>query len=679
MAVIQPYEQRVTAQGGLSARATPDDFGAQTARADAAKAESTGAIYRGVANAGQGMMNLYEAQRQQEIQQELTKVYTDTSEAKVKLLTNLKEASQTAAPGDLTFIPKYKQNLDDTLSKLGENYTTQAGQREFARISAAMKADYMVRAVELQANIAAAGVKVDNQRISTNNGSVVFNDPSMLNSTIAQRFSEIDNPQSIYAQLSVSEREALKADTERDLRNAAMTGQIQANPALFLAKVDPQTLQKFNRSASTIANFTTGAPNVNAKVASLAPVIQQNAEKYGVDSNILSAQIMQESKGNTKAVSPVGAAGVSQFMPDTAKQYNVNVNDDNSSIRGQANMMSDLLQQFGGDYQKALAAYNWGSGNLQKAINKYGELWMANAPAETQNYVKTIMTNAGVKAVTGQPPVTDMTPVKIGDKNFDMLPWHDQYKLIQTAQQHFVAQQVQDQHKISEAERLRKKAESDEMIKMLSLNEQGKLTTDMVLSNQTLDASSAMVMLNAIRAKANRLDDTKPEVLNAVLGQVIDNKITDPQELWGYVGKGLSLTDIQRLQGIVNGKGTPVVEQRKSFMKMAQSQISGSNPMMGIADPEGDKQYYAFVSELNHVIEEKQKAGVTMTQMLDASPGNKEYLGYMVDKYKRNPKERMAAAANMVRSSSQNVTPATAPRQPGETIEQYLARTGGGR
>lgn len=679
MANIQQYEQRVTAQGSLGARATGDDFGAQVGRAEASAAEARGAVSRSLSNVGQGMMDLYAAQRQQEIQQELTRVYTDTSDARVKLLTDLKQASQNAAPGDQTFIPKYKEAMDETLANLSGNYTTQAGQREFARISASMKSDYMARAVELQANITAAGVKVDNAKISTNNGSVVFNDPSMLKSVLQQRFAEIDNPESLYGQLSVSERAALKAETERDLTKAAKMGEITANPAAFLAKVAPDVLQKFNRSSSTVADFTTTPPNVNTKVASLAPVIQENATKYGVDPNILSAQIMQESGGKSNVTSPKGAAGISQFMPDTARQYNVDVTDDKSSIRGQANMMADMLKQFGGDYQKALAAYNWGPGNLQNAINKWGVLWMDHAPAETKNYVATIMGNAGIKALTGEPPVAQQAPVKIGDPTFDSLPWHDQYQIIQTAQQHFVAQQVQDQHRVAEAERLRKQAASDEMNNMITMLEEGKLTPKMVTGSQKLDPSQRLTMLHAIQSKANKLDDTRPEVMNAVLQQVIDNKITDPQELWNYVGKGLSLTDITRMQGIVNGKGTPVVEQRKSFMSMAKSQISGSNPMMGIADPEGDKQYYSFVNELNHVIEEKQKAGVTMTQMLDARADNREYLGYLVDKYKRSPKERMEAAANIVRNSTANVSaaPNIEPRRPGETIDQYNARTRG--
>lgn len=663
MADIKPYTERVAAQGQLNVQASPSDFGAQVGAA--------------LGTVGSGITSVADAMYQQQVQQETTKVYTDTAEAQVKLMGDLKERIQNAEPGDLTFVSSFKQNIDDTLEKLSSNYTTPAAQREFARMSAAINRDFLSQAIAQQGKLVADGVRVDNAKILSANGSVVFNSPGMLDSVIATRNSQIDNPESIYGQLPKSERERLKMENEQELRKAAMMGQVTQNPELFMAKVSPETLKKFSAADRTVTSLTTSTPNVNGKVAGLAPVITENANKFGVDANILTAQLMQESGGKTGAVSPKGAAGISQFVPGTAARYNVDVNDDNSSIRGQANYMSDLLQMFGGDYAKALAGYNWGEGNVQKAINKLGVNWMSAAPKETRDYVGAIMKNAGVQAATGQPPVYDMEPAKIGDRNFDALPWHDQYQILQTAQQHVSANQVRAQHNIAETERRRKQAESEEMKVMLVKLEAGELTPDMVLQSKVLDASSSMVMLNAIRTKANRLDDTKPEVLNTVIQQVVSGKITDPQEMWGYVGKGLSLTDIQRVQGIINGKGTPDIESKKVFLKAAQAQISGHNPMMGIQDPEGELQYLKFFSEFNEVVAQKQKDGVPVSQMFNASPNNKEYLGWLIDKYKRDPQQRMRAAADMVRGAASSTTSGVTPRMPGETIAQYNARTGG--
>lgn len=95
-------------------------------------------------------------------------------------------------------------------------------------------------------------------------------------------------------------------------------------------------------------------------------------------------QAKQESGFNPYAVSPKGAAGVFQHMPATAQELGINPYDPSQSIQGGVRYMGQLLKQYNNDPTKALAAYNWGMGNL----NKYG---LEAAPAETQNYLKNIL------------------------------------------------------------------------------------------------------------------------------------------------------------------------------------------------------------------------------------------------------------------------------------------------
>lgn len=109
-------------------------------------------------------------------------------------------------------------------------------------------------------------------------------------------------------------------------------------------------------------------------------------KKYNLPSGLLHSMMMKESGGNPDAVSSKGAVGLFQFMPDTARQYGINPRDPAQSADGAARMMADLLRNSKGDLPSALAAYNWGSGNL----NKYG---IQNAPNETSDYIKTIMTS----------------------------------------------------------------------------------------------------------------------------------------------------------------------------------------------------------------------------------------------------------------------------------------------
>jgi hypothetical protein len=85
------------------------------------------------------------------------------------------------------------------------------------------------------------------------------------------------------------------------------------------------------------------------------------AGRWNVSADLLAAQLMAESNFNPFAVSPVGAAGIAQFMPSTAAAYGLaDPFDAEAAIDAQAHLMSDLLGQFDGRIPLALAAYNAG-------------------------------------------------------------------------------------------------------------------------------------------------------------------------------------------------------------------------------------------------------------------------------------------------------------------------------
>lgn len=109
---------------------------------------------------------------------------------------------------------------------------------------------------------------------------------------------------------------------------------------------------------------------------------------YGLPNGLLKSVMTTESGGRADAVSPKGARGYFQFMPATAKAYGVNPTDFNSSATGAARMYADLLKQHNGDLDKALASYNWGSGN----VSKNG---LEKAPTETKNYITKVKTGMG--------------------------------------------------------------------------------------------------------------------------------------------------------------------------------------------------------------------------------------------------------------------------------------------
>ena len=138
----------------------------------------------------------------------------------------------------------------------------------------------------------------------------------------------------------------------------------------------------------------------------IANQIVQAAINAGVDPQLALAVAQAESGGNPNTPpSSAGAIGLFQLMPGTAAGLGVNPYDTAQNIQGGIQYLSQQLNAFGGNVQAALAAYNWGPGAVQNAMNQYGSSWLNYAPSETQNYVSSI-----TSAVGATPP-----PLVVGD------------------------------------------------------------------------------------------------------------------------------------------------------------------------------------------------------------------------------------------------------------------------
>lgn len=126
------------------------------------------------------------------------------------------------------------------------------------------------------------------------------------------------------------------------------------------------------------------APSQSRNKHAFDSIIQQAAQTYGVSAGLIKAVMHTESGFNIHARSPVGAQGLMQLMPATARRFNVsNPYDPQQNIMAGAKYLAWLLKRFNGNTSLALAGYNAGEGNVQK----YGGIPPFR---ETQDYVRRV-------------------------------------------------------------------------------------------------------------------------------------------------------------------------------------------------------------------------------------------------------------------------------------------------
>ncbi len=116
-------------------------------------------------------------------------------------------------------------------------------------------------------------------------------------------------------------------------------------------------------------------------------IIEATAKKYNLPADLIRAIIYVESSGQTDAISGKKAVGLMQLSEAAAKDVGVrNRYDPQENIEGGTEYLSRLLKQYDNNLEHALAAYNWGMGNLDEAL-KSGQAW----PQETSEYLPKVI------------------------------------------------------------------------------------------------------------------------------------------------------------------------------------------------------------------------------------------------------------------------------------------------
>lgn len=497
MAVIQPYEDRVIAQGAIQSQASPNDFGAQVGQA--------------LENVGSAMTNVAMAAMQNEVSNDVTQAHVLAAKQRAYWQQELQNRANSADPGDETFAPKLMDDITKSMTDLSGQFKTRQGQQAFTRISADMASMFGQEAIGIQGRLAGENAKIQYTAQSNALGSIAAQDHTQWKSLYEQGKSFIDDPNGPFAKVPQTTRDAFKQSLEEQIKYDAAKGFARRYPNAVLGSV-PAELRSSAQAAVANQPRPGLPPNLGAdtvkpydqkkidyianKVAAPSPyddTFKQAAQLYNLDWRELKMRSVAESNLNPSAQSSQGAGGIMQMTPETARDLGVDANDPKAAIFGAAKLIAQYRTQAGGDMTKVDKMYYGGAAGTAWGPNT--NQYAANLAAVRQSVglgtaVPPEAFSASPSALTAASQ--DWKKPSTGIDFIDSLPADKFFQIVTEAEHYQRAYDSQLERDRIEQQRVKKEQQDGVMSSFLSrivnptLENGGKLSEPEIISNPTL-------------------------------------------------------------------------------------------------------------------------------------------------------------------------------------------------
>lgn len=665
---IRPYQAQEQASGFIQSQANGDDFGAQTGQA--------------MEKFGQ---QVSDSLHQYNVEKDTTNIHVHMAQQQAAWAQELDNRYNNAQPGQQDFAAGVMQDMSKSFADGQDLARTREGRQLYARMASEMTSQFGVKAVGMQSNLDAEGARNQYKTLSDSLGSTAFlaaksnpdilKNPADVEALVQQGVSAINDKNTIFGRVPQGTRDELTRNLQQDIREGAMRGVAAFHPENLLAQMSPETLAQFRPTT---------------KVLAAEGLLPKADFKSALDTFVNLGGTAAPFSGAAASPGQGGAPSV-----DQAKAWWTGIKADQLP---QSTALAGLqaARMVGVDEANKLIEKTGGDPNLMLGQLRQIAAAQGNMPAIVQQI--TALQGALDKAPQVTPDKLDSVyaaqaqssaSVKTGNSIFDGLPWQKQYEIVAHATQSTRMDVARDLQMKQMALQQLEEARQQQMNSYLNDFIDGKLRIDTIRNDTLLSFGQRDLWVNMLHSQADQGSaiKTDPGTYTSLMNRIHlpdgdPQKITNPDQLMPYFGKGLDYAALSHLRDEVNGKKDGEAALKAKFFGMGRQQITKSTPLQ--PDAAGDEMAYNWEMYANKVYDQERAAGTPMHDLLD--PASPKYLGKTIAPFVRSTQEAIndklksgtgSYAPKAQPASPANPLPAAAGRLPGESAAAWVARTHG--